>query len=439
MLNIEEINNLFEKELKKYYKKIKSVTDKFKKISEEHELLLFDVEALDHRLIEVEKKLNIKNNDEIDDNSNNSNINLSNLSEFRYQIITRSRAKQNIIKEKLNKSEEIEEQNINYYNSENIIPDEKISRDNGKNKYNNSYKENKEKTKYKRYYSNKKNFGENDNKGEFNKHKKNNGKLEKTFNDENPLLFHENININNINDNTEIMTFKNKNFDNNEAESVLSTSEHFSEFSFNPQKRKKDITNMQSQNSKTDKIENSSNDIKSMINSNILKSIQELELIIKAIPNYNKFDDMPSIQTIFQSSLNGATAKNFHKFCDGESNIIVMVETDKGKRFGGFTSIGFNSDEEEKKDYYSFLFSFDLMKIYKNKSGKKAIFCQKNSGPYFGDKDNKDLQISDNFLVNNSYVGKAKGCFSNMNKDFEINEGSSVFIVNKLEIFKILI
>ena len=33
------------------------------------------------------------------------------------------------------------------------------------------------------------------------------------------------------------------------------------------------------------------------------------------------------------SGFNGDSAKNFHKFCDGEPNVIVVVETDKGNRF----------------------------------------------------------------------------------------------------------
>ena len=84
MSNLIEIKNLFDKELKKFKKIIKTVTDKYKEISEEHELLLADVEALDTRLIFVEKKLKISNDFDIYNNSTN---NIKDLSEFRYQII----------------------------------------------------------------------------------------------------------------------------------------------------------------------------------------------------------------------------------------------------------------------------------------------------------------------------------------------------------------
>ena len=230
------------------------------------------------------------------------------------------------------------------------------------------------------------------------------------------------------------MSFKNKNINNNETKSLLSTSEHFSEFSFNPQKLQK----------KSQKISSmpkffNNNDIKNIITSDIIKNIQEVELIIKSVHNYNKFDDTPTIQAIFQSSLNGDSAQTFHKFCDSEPNVIVVLETNEGKRFGGFTTIGFNSDNGTVKDSYSFLFSFDLMKIYKCKRERKNIYCNENTGPYFGDKNNKDLVISDKCCNSESFVGKINGCFLNMNKDYELNDGNSNFVVNKLEIFKLLI
>ena len=235
------------------------------------------------------------------------------------------------------------------------------------------------------------------------------------------------------------MSFKNKNMIINETNSLLSTSENFSEFSFNPQKLQKKNNNFFNRPIPLPKNFHPIKDLKSIISSEIIKSIEEIELILKSVHNYNKFDDTPTIQAIFQSSSNGDSAQTFHKFCDGEPNVIVVIETNKGNRFGGFTTIGFNSDNEVKKDYYAFLFSFDLMKIYKSKSGKKNIFCKENFGPCFGDKDNKDLMISDNFTSNESFVGKCNGCFLNMNQDYEINNGNSNFIVNKLEIFKLLI
>ena len=440
---LEEVKSLFEKELKKYKKLIKTISDKYEEISQEHELLLADVEALDTRLIYVEKKLKITDDNEIYNNSTN---NIKDISEFRYQIITRSKAKQLKNKQKLNKSEDNEEHN----SSDNVVSEGKRSNENSRKKNQRKKSKSKEKGKgknnNKRNYSNKNNH-ENKNKEEFKKfHFDDNNKLEKTYNGINPLLIQDNnsfynSNNNNIENNNSIeaMSFKNKNMIINETNSLLSTSENFSEFSFNPQKLQKKNNNFFNRPLPLPKNFHPIKDLKSIISSEIIKSIEEIELILKSVHNYNKFDDTPTIQAIFQSSSNGDSAQTFHKFCDGEPNVIVVIETNKGNRFGGFTTIGFNSDNEVKKDYYAFLFSFDLMKIYKSKSGKKNIFCKENFGPCFGDKDNKDLMISDKFSSNESFVGKCNGCFLNINQDYEINNGNSNFIVNKLEIFKLLI
>ena len=445
---LEEIKNLFDKELKKYKKITKTLTDKYNEIRDEHELLLADVEALDTRLIYVEKKLEISNDFDVYNNSTN---NIKDLSEFRYQIITRSKAKQLKNKQKLNNSDENEEEKL----SDNFSSEEQRSKKNSKKKNQRKKTKSKEKTKNKRNNSNKNNH-ENKNKEEFNKFYFDNNKLEQTYSGINPLLINDNNSFyindnnndvnNNINndindDNNEIMSFKNKNINininNSETKSLLSTSEHFSEFSFNPKK----LQNKFQKKSSIPKSITSPDikNIKNIINSDIIKNMQEIELIIKSVHNYNKFDDTPTIQAIFQSSLNGDLAQTFHKFCDGEPNVIVVLETKKGKRFGGFTTIGFNSDNGTMKDLYSFLFSFDLMKIYKSKREKKNIYCNENTGPYFGDKNSKDLVISDKCFTNESFVGKANGCFLNMNNDFELNDGNPNFIVNKLEIFKLLI
>ena len=225
---LEEVKSLFEKELKKYKKLIKTISDKYEEISQEHELLLADVEALDTRLIYVEKKLKITDDNEIYNNSTN---NIKDISEFRYQIITRSKARQLKNKQNLNKSEENEE----HYSSDNVVSEGKRSNENSRKKNQRKKSKSKEKGKGKnnnrRNYSNKNNH-ENKNKEEFNKfHFDDNNKLEKTYNGINPLLIQDNnsfynSNNNNIENNNSIeaMSFKNKNMIINETKSLLSTS-----------------------------------------------------------------------------------------------------------------------------------------------------------------------------------------------------------------------
>ena len=219
MEKIEEIKILFEKEIKKYNEIIWDVLKKNEKISQEHELLLADVEALDTRLIRVEKILKIIDNEEDEeddkdeDYSNKTMDNIKNLSEFRYQIITRSKARQmmnNRFNTQINQNDEKKELNFNYNINNTVISNEKRFKNNKNKNYQGYKKVVKERTKKKGSYSNKKNKKKYDdnNLNEINTEK---NKLENTFNGLNPSLIRDNIKYDN--ENIEIMTFKNKNMD----------------------------------------------------------------------------------------------------------------------------------------------------------------------------------------------------------------------------------
>ena len=117
-----------------------------------------------------------------------------------------------------------------------VISNEKRFKNNNHKNYQGYQKEVKEKGKKKGNYSNRKN-NKNINDNNLNIFNIEKNKLENTFNGLSPSLIGDNNNIEN--ESTEIMSFKNKKMNINESESVISTSEHFSEFSFNPQKRKK--------------------------------------------------------------------------------------------------------------------------------------------------------------------------------------------------------
>ena len=55
--------------------------------------------------------------------------------------------------------------------------------------------------------------------------------------------------------------------------------------------------------------------------------------------------------------------KIFHQKCDGRKNVLVFIETTENVKFGGFSSIGFNSESGLTKDNEAFLFSIDKKNI----------------------------------------------------------------------------
>ena len=76
--------------------------------------------------------------------------------------------------------------------------------------------------------------------------------------------------------------------------------------------------------------------------------------------------------------------KNFHKSCDGKTNILVLCKS-KDEIFGGFTPLCFLSDNTYGYDNESFIFSVNKLKKYSkyNLSNDKSIWRYADYGPCF--------------------------------------------------------
>jgi hypothetical protein len=88
----------------------------------------------------------------------------------------------------------------------------------------------------------------------------------------------------------------------------------------------------------------------------------------------------------FRGSRDGWTAEIIHARIDNQGPTITIIKTLKGKIFGGFSSVSWDTSEVDKEDKNAFLFSVDLgIKNPVNLSSSyKPIKCSKSNGPYFG-------------------------------------------------------
>ena len=93
------------------------------------------------------------------------------------------------------------------------------------------------------------------------------------------------------------------------------------------------------------------------------------------------------LKKLYQASIDGDGAINFHSKCDNIPNTLVFIKSKGNRRFGGFASETWESKEigEYKDDKNAFLFSLDKQKIYSYTNDGKAMFNDKNSGPHFED------------------------------------------------------
>ena len=90
-------------------------------------------------------------------------------------------------------------------------------------------------------------------------------------------------------------------------------------------------------------------------------------------------------------SKNGNSSNDFHKYCDYKGPTLVIAETSKNKKFGGFTPLDWciKKKVEERgifdKSNQTFIFSLNLKKKYDMIDiNKTSICCSPKVGPDFG-------------------------------------------------------
>ena len=60
---------------------------------------------------------------------------------------------------------------------------------------------------------------------------------------------------------------------------------------------------------------------------------------------------------LFRKSKDGSNASDFHKYCDKKGPTLTLIHTNKGKIFGGYTPINWESlDGIDKTDDLTFIF-----------------------------------------------------------------------------------
>ena len=149
---------------------------------------------------------------------------------------------------------------------------------------------------------------------------------------------------------------------------------------------------------------------------------------------------------IYRASKDGFESTNFHSKCDGKPNTLIIIKSNNGNVFGGYTEQTWNQTgtygSDYKADPNSFIFSLinKLNKPIKIKWSKNnGICCGNNFGPIFGG--GHDLLIADKSNTNinsNSNLGHS---YTHPDYRFETNEAKSLlagsynFQVSEIEVY----
>ena len=162
---------------------------------------------------------------------------------------------------------------------------------------------------------------------------------------------------------------------------------------------------------------NKDNSIKGQISSSVIMKENEFNFINLAIKNrINK--EIKSIKKIYQATIDGGEPRNFHKNCDNIPNTLTLIQSAGNRRFGGFTSLSWESSKYDiaKNDKYAFLFSLDKQIIYPIKlEGRDAIRCKEDWGPCFGR--GKDIGIEGNPIKYKNLLNFESSYIYNNNQD----------------------
>jgi hypothetical protein len=149
-----------------------------------------------------------------------------------------------------------------------------------------------------------------------------------------------------------------------------------------------------------------------------------------------------SMDLLYSSSLHGQNVDVFHQRCDGENNTITLIETNKGRRFGGFTFLKFSSENKfENGDGNDFIFSLDKkLKFKNNKNQIYALYNNPNMFPTFG--------YPSDIYIHKTCFTEQTACYCAFPSSYGVGEelsepkenyfaGTYNFIVSMIEVFKI--
>ena len=136
---------------------------------------------------------------------------------------------------------------------------------------------------------------------------------------------------------------------------------------------------------------------------------------------------------LYKATTHGDKASVFHEKCDNHQLTLVLVETNKGVRFGGFTTKTWDGHCIKKNDNSAFVFSIDENRYFDIIKDEPAIGCYPKFGPvFFG------CQIR---IYNEFFTKGGTTCYKGLNykttKDFQLNKGEQTYIVKDIEVYEI--
>ena len=163
----------------------------------------------------------------------------------------------------------------------------------------------------------------------------------------------------------------------------------------------------------------------------IIKKYSEINNVVNKIQE--KLKKGAKFKIVYKATELGDRANIFHQKCDNLEMSLIIIETKKGIRFGGFTTRPWEGNCVQKIDNEAFVFSVDKKKIYDVFPNEPAVGCYPKFGPvFFG----CQIRIYDNFFTKISTTCQRRLNFKT-NVDYELNNGEQSYLIKDIEVYEI--
>ena len=166
----------------------------------------------------------------------------------------------------------------------------------------------------------------------------------------------------------------------------------------------------------------------------IIKNNSEAVKILKWIcPNNER-----RVKLLYKATPEENTRDDFHRKCDNKGATVTIIETTKGRRFGGYTSLSWDSSSEWKNDKEAFLFSLDNDKKYDVIQDAEKVYSNTGYGQWFGNGGNIGLAYEKNYFIGNDTHQENFGdkCYSTTVEN-ELS-GGKTFNISKMEVYQVI-
>ena len=193
-------------------------------------------------------------------------------------------------------------------------------------------------------------------------------------------------------------------------------------------------------------------EIKKITNSligDIIKEKEDEEWLIEEVENILEYEEEydPTIYFLYKATVHGDNYNNFHKHCDNYNNTLVIIESNDGQVFGGFTSQMWNynnNNKNLKKDNIQkfegeiiqdkfFLFNLNERIILKSQNSNGIYYDSSYSYTFiFGNAKCYELYVKNEFLSNG---GNAKSGELYGDKNYSIS-GGDIFKIKEIEAYQ---